>query len=62
MKVVHGSLKGLVEEVKEEEVETVRVAAFMQSDVVPSGSSRSSRFRPVTSRYRAKSPTRMRTA
>ncbi len=34
MKVVHGSLKGLLQEVKDKKVEAVRVAAFMQSDVV----------------------------
>src|SRR5262249_60660239 len=35
MKVIHGSLKGLLQEVKDKKVETVRVAGFMQSDVVP---------------------------
>ncbi len=37
MKVIHGSLRGLLQEVKDRKVETVRVAAFMQSDVVANG-------------------------
>jgi hypothetical protein len=37
MKVIHGSLKGLLAEVKDRKVDTVRVAAFMQSDVVTNG-------------------------
>jgi hypothetical protein len=37
MKVIHGSLKGLLQEVKDRKVEAVRVAAFMQSDVVSNG-------------------------
>src|SRR5262249_59834590 len=37
MKVIHGSLRGLLQEVKDKKVETVRVAGFMQSDVVPNG-------------------------
>ena len=37
MKVIHGSLKGLLQEVKDHKVESVRVAAFMQSDVVANG-------------------------
>jgi hypothetical protein len=37
MKVIHGSLKGLLQEVKDKKVDTVRVAAFMQSDVVTNG-------------------------
>jgi len=37
MKVIHGSLKGLLQEVKDKKVEAVRVAAFMQSDVVANG-------------------------
>ena len=37
MKLVYGSLAGLLEEAKEQEVEAVRVAGFMQSDVVPNG-------------------------
>jgi hypothetical protein len=37
MKLVYGSLAGLVEEAKEQEVEAVRVAGFMQSDVAPNG-------------------------
>ena len=37
MKVIHGSLRGLLQEVKDHKVETVRVAAFMQSDVVANG-------------------------
>jgi len=50
MKVVHGSLKGLVEEVKEEKVDTVRVAAFMQSDVVANGLPRYTAWIVVTAR------------
>ncbi len=37
MKIVHGSLKALLHEVKERKVEAVRVAAFLQSDVVSNG-------------------------
>ena len=37
MKVIHGSLKGLLQEVKDKKIEAVRVAAFMQSDVVANG-------------------------
>jgi hypothetical protein len=37
MKVIHGSLKGLLQEVKDRKVESVRVAAFMQSDIVTNG-------------------------
>jgi hypothetical protein len=38
MKVVHGSLKALLHEVKERHVEAVHVAAFLQSsDVVLNG-------------------------
>lgn len=37
MKVVHGSLKSLLQEVKDRKVDAVRVAAFMQSDVVANG-------------------------
>jgi hypothetical protein len=37
MKIIHGSLKGLLNEVKDKKVEAVRVAVFMQSDVVPNG-------------------------
>ena len=37
MKVIHGSLKGLLHEVKDKKVETVRVAGFIQSDVVTNG-------------------------
>jgi hypothetical protein len=50
MKVVHGSLKGLVEEVKEWEVDAVRVAAFMQSDVVPNGVPRYTAWVVVTAK------------
>ena len=32
MKVIHGSLKNLVQEVKRHKLDAVRVAAFMQSD------------------------------
>ncbi len=37
MKIVHGSLRALLHEVKERKVEAVRVAAFLQSDVVSNG-------------------------
>ena len=37
MKVIHGSLKGLLQEVEDKKVDAVRVAGFMQSDVVPNG-------------------------
>src|SRR5262245_45245475 len=37
MKVIHGSLKGLLAEVKDRKIASVRVAAFMQSDVVTNG-------------------------
>jgi hypothetical protein len=37
MKVIHGSLKSLLQEVKDKKVETVRVAGFMQADVVSNG-------------------------
>ena len=37
MKIIHGSLKGLLNEVKDRKVEAVRVAALMQSDVVANG-------------------------
>jgi hypothetical protein len=37
MKIVHGSLRALLREVKERKVEAVRVAAFLQSDVVSNG-------------------------
>jgi hypothetical protein len=37
MKVVHGSLRALLHEVKERKVEAVRVAAFLQSDAVSNG-------------------------
>ena len=36
VKVIHGSLKGLLQEVKERKVDAVRVMAFMQSDVATS--------------------------
>jgi len=32
MKVVHGSLSGLLQEVKDRKIDAVRVAAFVQSD------------------------------
>jgi hypothetical protein len=37
MKVIHGSLKNLIQEVKDKKVDAVRVAGFMQSDVVANG-------------------------
>ena len=49
MKVIHGSLKGLLHEVKDKKVEAVRVAAFMQSDVVTNGLPRYTVWVVVTS-------------
>ena len=37
MKGIHGSLTGRLQEGKDKTVEAVRVAAFMQSDVVANG-------------------------
>ena len=37
MKVIHGSLNGLLQEVKDKKSDTVRVAGFVQSDVVTNG-------------------------
>ena len=37
MKIIHGSLKGLLEEAIDRKVETVRVAALMESTAVASG-------------------------
>lgn len=37
MKIIHGSLKGLLEEVIDRKVETVRVAALMESAAVANG-------------------------
>jgi len=37
MKIVHGSLRALLHEVKERKGDAVRVAAFLQSDVVSNG-------------------------
>jgi hypothetical protein len=48
MKVIHGSLKGLLQEVKDKKVETVRVAGFMQTDVVSNGMPRYSAWVVVT--------------
>jgi hypothetical protein len=48
MKVIHGSLKGLLQEVKDRKVEAVRVAAFMQSDVVSNGMPRYTAWIVVT--------------
>jgi hypothetical protein len=39
MKVIHGSLQHLIDEVKERKVDTVRVAGFVQSDVAPANGS-----------------------
>ena len=44
MKIIHGSLKGLLNEVKDRKVDAVRVAVFMQSDVVPNGGSNGARW------------------
>lgn len=48
MKVVHGSLKNLLQEVKDRKVDAVRVAAFMQSDVVTNGMPRYTAWVVVT--------------
>jgi hypothetical protein len=48
MKIVHGSLRALLQEVAERKVETVRVAAFMQSDIVQDGMPRYSAWVVVT--------------
>lgn len=48
MKVIHGSLKGLLAEVKEGKVDTVRVAAFIQSDFVANGMPRYTAWVVVT--------------
>ena len=40
MKIIHGSLKGLLNEVKDRKIESVRVAALMQSDIVMNGAPR----------------------
>ena len=37
MKIIHGSLKGLLQEVKDRKVDAVRVAALMQSDATANG-------------------------
>lgn len=37
MKLIHGSLQNLLQEVRDRKVDTVRVAGFMQSDVVTNG-------------------------
>ena len=37
MKVIHGSLKNLLQEVNDKKVDAVRVAAFMQGDAVSNG-------------------------
>ena len=37
MKVIHGSLQGLLQEVKDKKGDAVRVAGFVQSDVVTNG-------------------------
>ena len=37
MKVIHGSLKNLLQEVKDKKGDAVRVAGFMQSDVAGNG-------------------------
>ena len=48
MKVIHGSLKNLLQEVKDRKVDAVRVAAFMQSDVVANGMPRYTAWVVVT--------------
>jgi hypothetical protein len=37
MKVIHGSLQGLLQEVKDKKGDAVRIAGFVQSDVVADG-------------------------
>jgi hypothetical protein len=37
MKVIHGSLRNLLQEVRDRKGETVRVAGFVQADVIPNG-------------------------
>jgi hypothetical protein len=49
MKVVHGSLKNLLQEVKDKKGDAVRVAAFMQTDVVGNGLPRYTAWVVVTS-------------
>jgi hypothetical protein len=48
MKVIHGSLRGLLQEVKDKKCDTVRVAGFVQSDVVPNGMPRYTAWVVVT--------------
>ncbi len=48
MKVVHGSLRALLHEVKDRKVEAVRVAAFLQTDAVSNGIPRYSAWVAVT--------------
>jgi hypothetical protein len=51
MKVVHGSLRALLDEVEERKVEAVRVAAFLQSsDFVSNGIPRYTAWLVVTAR------------
>ena len=48
MKVIHGSLKGLLHEVKDKKGDVVRVGGFVQSDVVANGLLRYSAWVVVT--------------
>ncbi|MBI2202988.1 MAG: hypothetical protein HYU41_03905 [Candidatus Rokubacteria bacterium] len=48
MKVIHGSLNGLIREVKDKKVTAVRVAGFLQSDVVTNGMPRYAAWIVVT--------------
>lgn len=48
MKVVHGSLSGLLQEVKDRKIDAVRVAAFVQSDAGGNGIPRYTAFVVVT--------------
>jgi hypothetical protein len=48
MKVIHGSLKNLLQEVKDHKGESVRVAGFMQADVVSNGAPRYTAWVVVT--------------
>jgi hypothetical protein len=48
MKVIHGSLNGLLQEAEDRKVEAVRVAALVQSDAVSNGMPRYSAWIVVT--------------
>jgi hypothetical protein len=48
MKIIHGSLQGLLQEVKDKKGDAVRVAGFVQSDVVADGMPRYTAWVVVT--------------